>query len=109
MQARSAKSGGLTGDRMSQVIHLSPYLRLKEAAEYLRVSKAHLYRLYNEGKIPGRSHPVVFHKDDLDAFHASQAKPKEAATLSRFQSARNRVRSLTTEYTANPTQQKGVG
>jgi excisionase family DNA binding protein len=88
---------------------MSPYLQVKEAAQYLRIGKSTMYSLKN--RIPHRDHAgrVIFHKDDLDAYSASQVRLPKPALLSRFQSARARVRSLKTEVITHPTPQKGVG
>jgi excisionase family DNA binding protein len=48
----------------------SPWLTLKEAADYLRFPPSRLYKLTSAGAIPHRKHEgrVLFHRDELDAW-----------------------------------------
>lgn len=88
---------------------MSPYRTIVEAAQHLKVGRSTMYRLKRE--IPFRDHGgrIVFHVDDLDTWSASKIKLPKPIALSKFQLARERVRSLKTEVIAHPTPQKGVG
>lgn len=97
---------------------MTPFLTLREAAEYLRISPRTLSRLYHQGKVKGRRHGagrgrIVFHVEDLCRYSdESLEATKKVAGLSRFQEARLRLiesGSLTTEHTGIPSPEKGVG
>ena len=57
--------------RSAEVVKLSDYLRISEAAEYLGVSPNTLRNWVNAGKIAAVRHPVndyrLFKREDLDA------------------------------------------
>lgn len=63
---------------------MEPYLTTEQAAEYVKLSKARIYRLVAEKRIPfHRREPgaaIRFRASDLDAWMAGDWKPdKEAA------------------------------
>ena len=61
---RPGRLGGVEAGCSSEAVcptrnHAEPILTLKEAASYVRISKAHLSNLIN-GKVPGVSPPRIF-------------------------------------------------
>ena len=46
----------------------TPWMNVKEAAKYLRVSKETMYRMINEGRVPGYrlGKLWLFHRDELE-------------------------------------------
>jgi excisionase family DNA binding protein len=62
---------GRTKSGSADVVKLSDYLRISEAAEYLGVSPNTLRNWVNAGKIAAVRHPVndyrLFKREDLDA------------------------------------------
>lgn len=79
----------------------SPFMTVQECAAYIRVSEKTLYRWANTAVIPSRKHggKVLFHKDEIDRWSAGRQCSPKVTSISRFQSARNRLGSLTTEFT----------
>lgn len=76
----------------------SPYLTIKEAAAYIKLRPSTLYQYASKGRIPSRKHfgKRVFVAAELDAWSDDQTKPTHDATpfQSRFESAKERIRSL---------------
>lgn len=90
------------------------YLDVKEAAQYMRVSVMTLYKKASAGLVPCRKHfgRLVFVQAELDKWSAEQAAKRAAPVAifqSRFQSDRDRLRSLKTKSTQSmPEAQKGA-
>lgn len=79
---------------------IGPWLTVKQAAARLQVSTQTIYRIKGElcAKRIGRA--IRFHIDYLDAYGAQGPKESSAPhSISRFQAARDRVRSLTIHRT----------
>lgn len=77
---------------------------IEECAEHIKIKVSTIYKWSCAGTIPKRYHggKLVFHRGDIDAWSAARVKrTRKAPSQSKFQSARQRVRSLTTEYTPN--------
>lgn len=92
---------------------MSPFQDVDECAAYLKISPQTLYKWAHLGKIPYRKHlgRLVFHMDEIDKWSAAQARPVRTSSQTRFESARERLRSLKTEHTPAvlPNSQKGAG
>lgn len=90
---------------------MSPYLTVLEVADYLRTTPGQIYNLVSKRKIPvwkptGR---LLFEREAIDNWVREKKRPEPIASVSRFESARLRLRSLTTELTADCQElQKGV-
>lgn len=82
-----------------------PYLTVEEAADYMRLAKATLYKKACKKEIPCRKHfgKLIFVVSELDEWSARRielsVKP-ERPSQSPFESARERVRSLKTQSNA---------
>ena len=91
---------------------MSPFFDVQECAAYLRLEPGTIYKKVSKGEIPFRKHGsrLVFPREEIEQWSREGSKPKAAPAPSRFQLARERVRSLTTEHTTHsrPIQQ-GVG
>ncbi|MGZ3686651.1 MAG: helix-turn-helix domain-containing protein [Bdellovibrionota bacterium] len=102
---------------MELVNRVSPFMTVEECAQYLRMTKPGstqtLYRWARSGKIPARKHngKVAFHQGDIDHWSASKTLANKAPSLTPFEQARMRLRSLKTEHTVKslPRIQKGTG
>ena len=80
---------------------MSPFLTVQECAEFMKVRPRTLYKWACAKRIPSRKHGgrLVFYRPEIEAWSASRTRPAVQPSLSKFQSARLRVRSLTTEVT----------
>lgn len=90
----------------------SPFMDLKQAAVYLCLARSTVSGMVQNKVIPHRKHggKLVFHKGELDAWSEARARRPETPSISRFQSVRERLRSLTIQDTAILSiPQKGVG
>lgn len=93
----------------------SPFRTVKEAADWLRISDWEVRKKIRFGDIPARKHggKIVIRMRDLERYSESSPYAVKPAFMSRFQSARLRLRSLTTEHTTDdspkPETQRGVG
>jgi excisionase family DNA binding protein len=79
---------------------MSPFMTVKEAAAFLRLSDKTLYRWVSQKRVPARHHgaKVLFHRDELEAWSAGQIEMQPAEpSLSPFERARQRIGSLKTE------------
>lgn len=100
-----------------EVAKISPFMTIEECAAYLRMTKPKsiqtLYRWARTGKIPARKHngKITFHQEDIDEWSASKIITPNAPSLSPFEQARVRVRSLKIEHTVKrlPRVLKGTG
>lgn len=92
-----------------QAARVSPFMTVEECAAYLRVNRQTLYRWAQCNKIPARkvNGKVLFHQGDIDAWTQSSASKNKTVTLSPFEQARMRLRSLKTEHTGLSLIQKG--
>lgn len=84
---------------------LSPIMDVEELAAYLKRPKSYIYKLTSKGAIPTCSNDRQkrFHKEQIDAWLDSLKKPaEEPVSLSRFQRAKERLRSLKSQHTADP-------
>jgi excisionase family DNA binding protein len=74
----------------------SPFLDIKEAAEFLRVKPMTVYRWAYKKKIPSRKHGrrLVFLESELMSWSTSSVRGQDAPSLSRFQSVKQRLSSL---------------
>lgn len=95
---------------------MSPFLRVSNAAAWAGVSVSVIYRLIRTGQVEARCHGakkgfrVV--RASLEAWSASRGMTVAAPSLTPFERARQRVRSLKTENTDSLScepLQKGVG
>jgi excisionase family DNA binding protein len=76
----------------------SPFMTVRECAEYLRLDVSTIYSWVREENIPHRRHgrSIVFHREEIDAWSQARAKPvKGVAPLSPFQAALARVQRKT--------------
>lgn len=96
---------------------MSPWMDVTECAKHLRPSKPlnckTLYRWAKKGLIPAHklNGVVMFHREEVDKHVASNAAVEKPASLTPFEQARLRARSLKTEHTERrqPKFQKGTG
>jgi excisionase family DNA binding protein len=56
----------------------SPYLTVRQLAEYLPISKRTIYSLVSDNKIPYRraGDTLLFHRDEIDAWTRESAERK---------------------------------
>lgn len=84
----------------------SPFLTVRASAEFLGVSVSQIYALRKEGKLKVRRHGARkgyrIHIEDLQAYSEAGTVAETQRFTSKFQDARNRLRSLKTEDTAHP-------
>jgi excisionase family DNA binding protein len=80
----------------------SPYFTLPELAQFIRRSRSYCYKKAKAGKIPSvrMDGQWLFDREIIREWVATSGKPKQVSSLTRFQQARERLRSLKTESTA---------
>lgn len=61
---------GRIASKLERRRELSPYLNVKEAAEYLRCSPQRIYDLHHQGRLAGRKDGarLLIHRDELDGY-----------------------------------------
>lgn len=66
---------------------------IHECAAYIKLAPSTLYQKSHHKEIPVRKHGrrLVFHKDEIDAWSASQAQPVKEKKLSKFQETKQRL------------------
>ena len=85
----------------------SPWMTIEEAAQYSRLTVSTLRKYTNQILGERATRRVLFTKEQLDTFLTGRIKVTPATVQSRFQSAKARVRSLTTDATAIPLRKRG--
>lgn len=90
---------------------MSPFLNVKECAEYLHLSTSSIRKFVHFKQIPYRKHgaKVLFLKEEVEAWSQARIVQPKVTSMSRFESVRLRLCSLKTEVTAQPAYQKEVG
>lgn len=88
---------------------MSPYMTIEEAAHYFNCSYQTVYRRVKAQKIPARYvGGWRLDRQAVEVYDESGHRPRAKVTsISKFQSARLRLRSLKTEFTESP--QTGAG
>jgi excisionase family DNA binding protein len=90
---------------------MSPFMDVKQCAEYLIVKPSTLRQWVFFNRIPSRKHggKRVFLKAEIDRWSESRSSHRQEPCLSPFEKVRRELRSLTTDFTAHPPKQKEVG
>jgi excisionase family DNA binding protein len=80
---------------------MSPFMDVKQCAEYLNLKPTTLYKWSRTKRIPSRKlgGRLMFHKGDIDEWTKRDAKESIESELSPFEAARARIRSLTNQPT----------
>lgn len=89
----------------------TPFRTIAQAAAWSLASKSAIYRDIRSGKLRARKHggKTVIHVKDLEAWSQGGEIVPRVQSISAFQRARERVRSLKTRHTDEAPATKGVG
>lgn len=91
---------------------MSPFRTLQQSAAWLGLSVSQVRALVRRGLLAVHNHGVrkklVIAQSELERFSESRRIVPEVSGLSRFEAARERVRSLKTQETRPKTERKGA-
>lgn len=81
----------------------SPFMDVEQCAAYIGAAVQTVYRWHSQGRIPGRklNGLLRFDRREIDAWSREREESVKNRSPSRFQAARERLRSLKTEHTAD--------
>jgi excisionase family DNA binding protein len=80
---------------------MSPFMDVKECAELIRANRSTIYSWSAQNRIPSRkvNGKLLFLRDEVMSWVEGQTRKPNPASLSKFQTVRQRLRSLKTEVT----------
>lgn len=84
---------------------MTPFMKKEECAAFLKTVKPRTLVMWaRAGKIPARKHGTewVFPLPEIEAWSQARGNARAQPSISRFQAAKSRIRSLKTQQTDAP-------